>query len=213
MDRRERLNDPLVAMLAAFSGLQARLWTALPGIVQSYDAAKMTVVVQPAIKAQQLFPDGSKSWVTLPLLLDCPVMFPTGGGFTLTFPIAAGDEVLVVFASRCIDAWWESGGVQTQLEFRMHDLSDGFAIPGPRSQPRVLSNVSTDTVQLRRDNGSTYIELDGSNNINIVAPASVNVSSPQVVVTGGDVIADGISLKHHTHPGVEPGAGSTGEPS
>ena len=31
------------------------------------------------------------------------MVFPGGGGFALTFPVAAGDECLVVFASRCID--------------------------------------------------------------------------------------------------------------
>ena len=74
-----------------------------------------------------------------------PVVFPGGGGFALTFPVAAGDECLVVFASRCIDAWWQSGGVGEPMEPRMHDLSDGFALIGVRSQPAHVS---------RRDVGS-----------------------------------------------------------
>ncbi|MGC8050122.1 Gp138 family membrane-puncturing spike protein, partial [Salmonella enterica] len=78
---------------------------------------------------------------------------------SMTFPVAQGDECLVVFASRCIDSWWQSGGIQEQAELRMHDLSDGFAILGFRSQPRALSNISTTSAQLRSDDGATFIDL------------------------------------------------------
>jgi len=38
------------------------------------------------------------------------------------------------------------------------------------------------------------------------------VNCPKVIVTGGDVIADGISLKTHKHGGVTAGAAQTGTP-
>ncbi|WP_052166501.1 phage baseplate assembly protein V [Methylobacter tundripaludum] len=38
------------------------------------------------------------------------------------------------------------------------------------------------------------------------------VNCPEVIVTGGDVIADGISLKTHKHGGVTAGAAQTGVP-
>ncbi len=38
------------------------------------------------------------------------------------------------------------------------------------------------------------------------------VNCPQVVVTGGDVLADGISLKTHKHGGVQTGLAQTGVP-
>lgn len=42
---------------------------------------------------------------------------------------------------------------------------------------------------------------------------NISISNcPQVVVTGGDVIADGISLKTHVHGGVQTGGGNTGVP-
>ena len=158
-DRRELLNDPEEALRAALAGFQAGLWTALPGIIQSFNAAAQTVSVQPALKAKLRRPDGGVVSVTLPLLVDVPVVFTGGGGFTLTFPIAAGDEALVVFADRCIDAWWQSGGVQEPVEPRMHDLSDGFALVGVRSQARALPAVSIENVQLRSDTGEDYVEI------------------------------------------------------
>jgi len=159
MDRRERFNDPVEATRAALDGRQAEIWTAVPGIVQSFDPAASTVTVQPAIRGSIEVPGGAVQSVALPLLVDVPVVWPGAGGFTLTFPIQPGDECLVVFAARCIDAWWQSGGVQEPLERRMHDLSDGLALVGPRSQARQLPDINTKHMQLRTDDGQTYIEI------------------------------------------------------
>lgn len=137
-------------------GRQACIWTAMPGIVQSVSLSTMTCEVQPAIQGRIENENGSIEIKALPLLLDVPIVFPSAGGFNLTFPIAADDEVLVVIASRCIDAWWQLGGVQRPMELRMHDLSDGFAIPGPKSQPNVISGISSSKVQLRNDAGTVY---------------------------------------------------------
>lgn len=145
-----------------FNGRAAMLWTALPGIVQSFDAEAMTCEVQPAIQGKQRDEDGSIKLVNLPLLLDCPVVFPHAGGCSMTFPIKPGDECLVVFACRAIDLWWQSGGVQPPAETRMHDLSDGFVIPGPYSQSKVISAVSTDYVELRSDDRQAYLAIHPS---------------------------------------------------
>lgn len=185
MDRRERSGKALPGFLAMMAGLQSGIYTALPGIVQSFDPTKRTVVVQPAIQARVQKPDGSFQWVDLPLLLDCPVMFPSGGGVTLTFPIAAGNETLVIFASRCIDAWWQSGGYHNQqMELRMHDLSDGFAFVGISSLPQVIANISTTKAQLRTDNGLTYIDVDPAGNVDVVAAANINAQA------GGNLTAN-----------------------
>lgn len=162
MDRRERINDPEEAIRIAIESRLAGLWSALPGIVSAVDLGKQTVSVQPAIKGEVFAPDGTAEQVNLPLLVDVPIVFPRAGGFAITLPVAAGDECLVVFSSRCIDAWWQSGGVQAQAEWRMGDLSDGFAIPGPTSQPRKLANVQANALELRDSARSTYISLSAS---------------------------------------------------
>lgn len=185
----ERINDPQLALRTALSGHQAAIWTALPGVIESFNADAITAVVQPSIKGQLRAKDGSTSQVTLPLLLDVPVVFPHGGGCALTFPLAEDDECLVVFASRCIDGWWQSGGIQAQAEFRMHDLSDGFAIPGPWSQATKISNVSTTSTQFRSEDGSTYVDLNPtSQKVKIVAPGGFEVDAPTNLFTGAVTI-------------------------
>lgn len=162
--------------------MRAGLWTALPGIIQSFSGGgdfPLTCAVQPAIKVLVRQQDGTIASTPLPMLVDCPVQFPSGGNCSLTFPVAPGDECLVVFASRCIDGWWQSGGVQEQAEIRMHDLSDGFVLLGFRSRPRALSSVSTTATQLRSEDGSTYIEMNPTlQKVRIVAPGGFDVVAP-----------------------------------
>jgi hypothetical protein len=165
MDRNQYLNDPETAMRTALKGLQAQIFTSFPAIVQSVDFSEMTLECIPAIKAIQFNFNGTSQFVTMPPLVDVPICFPSGGGFTMTFPLKANDEVLVSIANRCIDSWWQNGGVQQPAEFRMHDLSDGFAIPGPKSLPKVISDISTTDVELRNDAGDTFLSIGADGKI------------------------------------------------
>lgn len=193
MKREERLNDIETSLQLMLSGTQAKLWTAMPGVVSEVNLGDQTLSVQPAIQGVITSKDGTQTTVNLPLLVDVPIVWPRAGGFSLTFPIQAGDEVLVVFSSRCIDTWWENGGVGVQAEARMHDLSDGFAILAPTSQPKKISGVSTDSVQLRNDNGDAYVEINTSGNVRIVSGSEVDISAPNVNIncTDADVTASG----------------------
>ncbi len=165
-DPRQYLNDTEEGIRLALEGSQAGLWTAMPAIVQSVNLTKMTIVAQLAIKGRYEAPDGTIQWVDISQVQDVPIVFPSAGGFSITLPIAANDEVLIVFASRCIDAWWQSGGhANKPLEFRMHDLSDGFAIPGPRSVPRAVATISSTDLQIRNDAGNTYLSIGADGKI------------------------------------------------
>lgn len=235
MDRRERQNDPEEAIQAAMDGKQAQIWTALPGIITAFDPDAMTVSVQPAIQASVGDENGAASNVSLPLLVDVPVTFQNGGGFCMTFPIKEGDEALVVFGSRCIDSWWQSGGVQAQAEIRMHDLSDGFAIIGPRSLARLIPNIATNAVQLRTEDGFNLVQIDEAGAVLAKSTSKITLDAPEIELKGalrmmsqnggattaqlngslnatGDVKAGDISLEGHTHTGVQPGSGNTGQP-
>ena len=70
MDRRERWAEPVEALRAALDGRQAEMWTALPGIVQSFDPAAMTVSVQPAVAGRISDEAGKAASVDLPILPD-----------------------------------------------------------------------------------------------------------------------------------------------
>jgi len=206
-DRRSLLNDNEESLRIALEGVQSAMWTALPGVVTSVDFAKMVCSVQPTLKGQITLENGSTQLVNLPVLINVPIVFPSAGGFTITLPLAADDEVLVVFSARAIDSWWQSGGIQKPVEARMHDLSDGFAIPGPKSQPNVISGISSTGAQIRNNAGTTYIEIAADGKIKLVSPSEVQITGDLKVT--GDVIGNSatvpISLTLHTHTSTTPG--------
>lgn len=179
MDPRERINEAEEATRAALDGRQARIRTAMPGIVTAVDLTRQTVSVQGAIQGQQESPDGSTAAVNLPMFVDVPIVWPRAGGYAMTFPVKVGDEVLVVFGDRCIDSWWQSGGIGAPLEPRMHDLSDAFAILAPASQPKAqaLPNVSSTSVQMRNESGTAYLEITDDGDINIVSPRDIKTTA------------------------------------
>ena len=197
----ERLGDQSELLRKLLGKFSSDLRVCLPGIVQSFDPEKLTCTIQPAIREKLNF-NGNLEWADLPLLPDVPVVITGTSDYFITFPIVKGTECLVVFGDNCMDAWWQNGGVQNQVEKRRHDLSDGYAIIGPRSQVNTISNYSTDTVQLRNKSGDAVVEIAGSV-INVMTAGTVNIGSGAVVINER-VFMD------HTHSGVVPGGGTTG---
>lgn len=204
------------------------LHTCLPGLIVSYDPAKQTAQVQPAIK--RIFTE--RGPINLPVCVDVPVLFPAGGNFVLTFPIQPNDECLLWFSERCMDLWFTYGGVQAPFEYRLHDLSDGFAFVGISSLPRSLPSVQAASAELRNRTRTTRITIADSGNVEVVnaagsvtllANGNVNIVAPTVAITGnvtvtgtivaqGNVTGAGKSLATHVHSGVTAGAANTGQP-
>lgn len=212
-DYRLRFEDRQEVLRSALQSNQAGIWTAVPGIIQKVNLTALTVEVQPSIQALVTGANQQKQFTNLPVCPDVPIYFPRGGGYTMTYPIKAGDECLLVFSSRCIDSWWDQGGVQPQRELRMHDLSDGFALVGPFSQKTKIANVSTNTVQMRSDDGKNYVEIDTDNKklTTIVGGTSMVINDNDNTITmigelhvSKNVIAgfggsDSVTLQGHVH--------------
>jgi hypothetical protein len=177
------------------------LHTCLPGIIDRFDPETQTASVQPAIK--RIFTE--RGTVDLPLCMDVPVSFPGGGDFFLTFPVKPGDECLLLFSERCIDAWHFEGGTQPPEEFRLHDLSDAIALVGLNSQPKKIPAFNATDTELRNRFGDTHLTMqpdgaitavnpqgsytlgaDGS--MTITAPAGTTINSPQIVLNGNTLL-------------------------
>ena len=143
------------------------------GKIVDFDNIKQTATVQPLIKEYV-----KGEWKLLPKLLDVPCFFPRGGGYCLTFPVKPDDEVMVIFNDRCLDAWWQSGGEQTQLELRSHDLSDAMCLFGITSVPRAVTDYSTNSVMLRNEDNDSYFEIvDDDKTINIKGAEKLNIET------------------------------------
>lgn len=181
--------------------INEQIRVALPGIIQSFDPSTVTATVQPSVRYILRDNDGNTTTDDYPLLVDVPVVFPRGGGCTLTFPVSAGDECLVIFADRCIDFWWQNGGIQKPVDPRMHDLSDGFAIVGPQSQAYKIGGISTSAAQLRTDDGAAFVEVAAGHAITVKTPGKLTASadggteitSPTIVLNGNVTINGNLS--------------------
>lgn len=184
------------ALKAMGKHLSSTLRVAVPGIIQSFDPDTVTCTVQPAVNGSVPDEAGAESTEGLTLLVDLPVIFPRGGGVTLTFPIKAGDECLVIFSDRCIDFWHQSGGNGDPVDERQHDTSDAFVIVGPQSLAQKISGISTSAAQLRTDDGDAFIEVAAGHDITVNTPGKLTASaqggteitSPTIVLNGAVTI-------------------------
>ena len=229
IDIRERMPSLGELITAAIDKAKSQMVTSLPAKVVSFDADKQTAKLQITVKAYVQQEDGSTKAVDYPQLEDVPVQFPGGGDQVMTFPIKAGDEGLVSFASRSVDSWQQSGGDQAPQDAGMNNLSSGFFQPGFRSEPsaKKLTGVSTSAVEMRSVDGNTRVSVSQAGGMSVATNKSVAVSAAQGVTIGGggetaitgtvritgELIVNGIVFSTHKHTGVQPGGGTSTGPT
>lgn len=106
----------------------------LPGSISGVDPFDGTVSVKIGVMQKQARVDvqGGVA-ISYPELTMCPIFTLQGGGVGAVMPVIVGDECLVVFSDRCIDAWFQTGQPMPLPSVRMHDIADGFVLVGLNS--------------------------------------------------------------------------------
>jgi hypothetical protein len=176
--------------------LEARLLdlhVALPGRVERYDAAQEVADVRPMLRrAIPSAETGEAVLETLPVIPSVPVCWPSGGGCAMTFPLAVGDPVELVFQDFDLDAYRRSGGDLSDPGVRSaHGLSGAVAIPCAVSGP---------------------VGADASH-VKIVLGAGVQLrvgGSSDAAALASKVDALQTAYNSHTHSGVTAGGGTSG---
>lgn len=187
--------------------------TGMPGEIVSYDPSTQTASVKLLLRMKQ--PNGESE--IPPVLSGVPVVMPRAGGGALTFPVKAGDGVMVQFSQRSLDEWKEAGGEQSPDDVRMHDISDAVAVVG-----------LADRAHGGSEEGCVHLFL-GSSGLKIY-PDRIEIDTPLLVLNGNFTVGGGSgggsvnltsdSLTHngvdigstHKHSGVQSGGSNTGEP-
>lgn len=119
------------------------------GIIQEFFPESQSASVQIVFKAvTDVLPDGTEILQERPLCVDVPVVILYGGGSYLTFPIAPGDNCLLLFNDRELDQWFENGGVQVPVTDRAHSISDAIALVGLRSLQNSIANYLINGIRL-----------------------------------------------------------------
>lgn len=107
------------------------------GKIKSYTSATNTATV--TINVIRNLKNGTT--LEYPELEDCPVFMLYGGTASITMPIQAGDDCLILFNDRCLDDWALSGDVVAPTDKRIHSLSDGIVLVGVKPLTKQLIPV------------------------------------------------------------------------
>jgi hypothetical protein len=128
------LEDALERLLDA---REEELHTALPGRIESYDAAAQVADVTPLIRRAVPRADGGTLAEPMPTIRAVPVVWPRAGDWFLHMPLAPGDTVLLVCCERDLARWRQTGELSDPVDRRAHHLAHAVAIPGvyPRTEP------------------------------------------------------------------------------
>jgi hypothetical protein len=141
-----------VVNLATETALEG-IYISLPGRVTRYNAATQEVDVQPIPRVRYTAESGEAIVEDLPVVPSAPVIFPGGGGFTVTFPISVGDTVLLVFSGVSLDKWLHANtddSLDPETHAR-HSFADAVAIPGLKNFRRPRTSAPTDHVRIGTD--------------------------------------------------------------
>ena len=177
--------------------------------------------------------------VDLPVFIEVPIINFLGGSSSIQMPLAVGDYAVLFVVERCFDEWYSGNDFKPPLEARIHDYSDCIALVGLKNMqgeldvPTVITMLGdtkqegnyihegdreqTGNYTLTGDftiNGQTIkngnLTVNGNITINGGGGGAINATGCTINLSGGDVIADGISLKNHKHGGVQSGGSLTG---
>lgn len=122
----------------------------IPSSIVSYDGKRASV--QPLL--QRRYQDGEI--VTMPVISNVPVIWPSTKNSSVTLPLAKGDTGALLFSERSLDKWLVAGGIVNPEDTRKFHLSDAQFFPGlkPFSEN---SDYDPDRIVIRNQNGKIVV--------------------------------------------------------
>ena len=135
--------------------------------------------------------------IELPTFIKVPPIFLSGGGSSVTMPLAVGDYCLLFFTERCFDMWYEGTDFVNPLELRMHDYSDGFALVGIMTASNALNIPDEITISGNSTQTGDYT-LNGNQIINGNLTVNGTIFADRVECVGLFIAGNDYSLHTHT---------------
>ncbi|MDK9366446.1 Gp138 family membrane-puncturing spike protein [Lelliottia wanjuensis] len=221
----------------------ANLNTSYPGFIHNFNAENQTCEVQLAIENMYVsMGESGFQQVQREKLVDVPVQFVRGGGWSLTFPIPDGTPCYVHFAQRGIDHWLMEGkdsagmitsSVPSPQFYQRFSHNNAVAIVGINPVTHSISSFATDGVELRNKDHDQVLSLKGDGSINLVTGSStlniskdgnvsVNTEAKAIIKADGGITLDGettitktltVAGKSSLNGGVDAKGGEEGEAS
>ena len=158
-----------------FEQMLKGVYTALPGIVESYNPSTKRARVTVALDV--LRTDGTLQ--DSPTVANCPVLHPSGGGFVVHMPINAGDAVLMIFTQRGISKFKQTFSKTAPCKEALLSVKDAVVIPGFGGLS--ISPATTAGASMQTEDGSNHVYVE-DNHVRVTSTGTVQVDS------GGDTI-------------------------
>lgn len=118
----------LTDMLATITRASAGVQTGMPAqVVRFTEGPPARCSAKPLLQRRDAETGEATDYPVIP---DVPIIYPAGGGFRMSWPLVAGDQVWLVFGSRDISGWKSGGGASAPRSQRRAGLSDAVALAG-----------------------------------------------------------------------------------
>lgn len=173
------------------------LHTCAPGIIESFDPSTMRAQIQPALNRVLVGGEIRE----MPKLINCPLGVMRFGGFAITGPVKPGDECMIHFTERSLDAWIQFGDVRRPKDIRIHHESDAYFLPVHTSENNAVADYDPNNMVLRNTantqkvtlfaNGDIVIDSPGETTINTGGTATVNADEAVINANGDATINAG----------------------
>lgn len=140
--------------------VKASHYRSMPGIVVAhYPGKPATVDVQPAVNDVRFDLDtGDRVSEPWPIIPRVPVCYPSGGGYSLTFPLAPGDKVELLADDMDPTVFRLTGNQGDPSDVRRHGGNYWKAIPVDLTDTGAPTAGNT----LKIGKGTTTITIDGA---------------------------------------------------
>jgi hypothetical protein len=179
---------------AALEGALAKINVSISGIIVSYDEATRLAVVQPAVYTDK----------PIEPLEGVPVEFPSGGGYCMIWPLAAGDQCDIIFEQLDPSRFLVTGEVSPANHVRRNGLY-AKCVPCALSDAKRAALVAAPgALTIGTADGLTQIVIEAGS----IKVGNALAAIPLALATLQDAInsANAIWGAAHTHTSTAPGS-------
>ena len=173
----------------------------LPGRVVSFDAVTQTAEILICVEAVHNSFDELSYTVDRMPIPGVPVHVVSGGGWSFTQPIEAGNTCIIFFSQVGYDHWFyedkDTAGTVAGLPKpwlgRQFNEEDGYALVGLNTLPRKILNYSATHSQWRNEDATQLISLENDGTIKIDSAIKVVVNAPAVEVNCDSSVVNSVA--------------------